>query len=168
MFSTKIEKHLSRALSTAVLITGVFLTGATTAQAQADCVKNNDHTPGSEEKLKTPENVECWVQKVKSGEKDLQYADLVKAVLSNEDLSGADLTLADFVGADLAGANLSKSNLSRAKFYQANLTNADMTGADLTKADLRSVKLTGATVSRSTTKGIDFRIWSARGGTVVD
>lgn len=168
MFQTKINKILTIAIIAAVLITGALLTGATPARAQSDCVRNNDHTPGSEEKLKTTENVECWVQKAKSGEKDLQYGDFVKAVLSNEDLSGADLTLADFVGADLSGANLSAANLSRAKFYQADLTNADMTGADLSKADLRSVKLTGATVSRSTTKGIDFRIWSARGGTVVD
>ncbi|MCB1025210.1 MAG: pentapeptide repeat-containing protein [Acidobacteria bacterium] len=168
MFKTNIEKIIKHILLTGVLITAAFLTGAADAQAQSDCVKNNDRAPGSEEKLKTKENIECWVQKAKNGEKDLQYADLGKAALNDVDLSGADLTLADLVGADLTGADLSNSNLSRAKFYQANLTNADLRGADLTKADPRSVKLAGATVSRATTKGIDFRIWSARGGTVVD
>ena len=59
------------------------------------------------------------------------------------------------------------------KALNKDLTGVDLTGAvlieaDLTDADLTDADLMGAFVSKSTTKGVDFNDWIARGGRVMD
>ena len=114
----------------------------------------------------------CWIDKAKSGEKNLRGAYLDKA-----DLSGLDLSEADLSGADLTRANLKDADLSNAKFNRAhmdyvNLQKADLTGADLSNAslqaaDLREAVLTDVIVMKARvniyTQGIDLADWKSRG-----
>jgi uncharacterized protein YjbI with pentapeptide repeats len=124
-----------------------------------------------------------WETLARSGEKDLEGANLSGANLSGADLEGANLTGADLSranlqradlikaklrgadltgayleGTDLEGANLIEADLREAKFIGADLRGvylrrADLRGADLTKADLRDAKLTGADLEGANLKG---------------
>src|SRR5271169_5922356 len=65
--------------------------------------------------------------------RNLAYADLVDArltdaLLHKTNLKGADLTLADLHGAVLVQANLAEANLLATQLQQANLQAADLRG----------------------------------------
>lgn len=109
------------------------------------------------EKWKYDAQVSCWTKLAKAGNKNLFEAFLRDAYLKNLNLEKVNLANANLNGADLSGAKLIKANLSKANLTKANLTNADLNGTILTNA----------TVSRKTTKGIDFEDWKKRGGKVI-
>lgn len=77
--------------------------------------------------------------------------------------AGADLTHADFNGADLSGADFRGAELYRTHFGGANLIGANFSGAN----NFDTAYWSTATVSLSTTKGVDFGLWERRGGVVV-
>ncbi len=87
--------------------------------------------------------------------KNLEYAELVDARLTNAslqktNLKGADLTLADLRGATLVQANLKEANLLGTQLQQASLQAADMTGATgLLSPQLAGADLFGATLPES-------------------
>ena len=156
----------------ATVFTLLVLSGANSASAQGTC----NNTSESAKK----EDTDCWLEKVKSGEKNLSGAYLAFGELSGADLQGVDLSGAALFGADLSGANLSGSNLSRANLGAANLKGAnlsrvnlsaaDLTTADLSDSDLKEANLDGAVVTsaylllfgRTSTEGVDFSGWKSR------
>ena len=74
--------------------------------------------------------------------KDLRYANLSGANLTNASFGGANLRDANLSGADLRYANLSGADLTRASFNGAKLSDADLSGADLTGANFTGASLT--------------------------
>lgn len=90
---------------------------------------------------------------------DFSYADLKKAVLSNEYLAGINLTGADLKGAlldeaDLSGANLSNAEMDDAQMTRANLQstwfrNTHLSKANLVSAEMGRANLSGANLSRA-------------------
>lgn len=92
------------------------------------------------------------LDKAKSGEKDLRWADL-----GGEDLSGVHfLRWTNLRGADLSGANLSRTNLSGANLSGANLRRANLCGADLSGANLRWADLRWANLREADLSGADI------------
>ena len=95
---------------------------------------------------------------------NLEYIDLTNAILKNSHLDNQDLTKTFLYKADLSGADLSKSDLSvvylkDTVLKDANLTTALLYEADLSLAhnkDLSGTVLTGAALTWSDLKGIDF------------
>ena len=57
-----------------------------------------------------------WVEKAKSGEKDLTWAKLTGAKLTGAILAGADLTGAKLTGADMSDAIVSRSTTEGVDF----------------------------------------------------
>lgn len=106
----------------------VIVFGISTVAAQDTChsasrVKELRYV-GVEEKLKPVRD--CWLRKVRRGDKDL-----FGAYLEGTSLPGADLR-----NVDLNTANLSKANLEGALLNGATLVNANLSGAILTRANL--------------------------------
>lgn len=106
----------------------------------------------------------CWMLKIKNGVKK----DFYEAQLSRMSLYRAKLTRANLAHASLDGADLTEADLTKAELYKADLTGANLTGAILTNARFDSAILTGAIVSRSKTKGINFEDWKKRGAIIRD
>lgn len=106
------------------------------------------------------------IDALRSGEKDLVYADFRDAQLAGEDFSARDLTGAQFDGANLEGANFSDSNIKSATFSRGSLRAAnfqnvtgtavfvsvDLTGARFNGADLRKSHFNKCNFSE-----VDFR-----------
>ena len=109
--------------------------------------------------------------------RDLSYASLVGATLVSTDFTGATLTETDFTSANLSGAIFIGADLSGAKINPP-IVSSKRTVEDVALQEimglmralnaLNTVTLTGAIVSRSTTKGVDFDLWVKKGGVVVD
>jgi hypothetical protein len=114
-----------------------------------------------------------WVEYAKSGNKDLERANLGNGNLRGADLGGADLGGADLIGANLRGANLGGANLSGANLRGANLIDANLSGAkleraslwyaDLRGANLRGANLISANLINAYLEGTDLRGADLRG-----
>lgn len=94
--------------------------------------------------------------------KDLRYADAVRAFLVNADLKEAKLDGADLWQAQLGGANLRRAQLVETDLYQAQLrgaqlSEADLTDADLRESDLREANLTNSKLTRTWLSDADLR-----------
>lgn len=165
----------------------VIVFGISTVAAQDTChsasrVKELRYV-GVEEKLKPVRD--CWLRKVKSGEKNLSGAYLADADLSGSDLQGVDLSNANLNNANLSGANLGlnygkkmaespkATNLTNATLRNAVLDSADfnraiLVGADLTGATIRETTFKDAKVSTETRAPNRNTDWTRLGATVVD
>lgn len=118
--------------------------GAVTTTGQAACltaqaIMAQKNTITQAEAVKQRD---CWVAKLKSGEKKMAGAFLYAADLSASETNPAKYAKVDLTNANLAGADLYEADLSG-----ATLNGADMTSARLRYADLRDAKLIGATLT---------------------
>jgi uncharacterized protein YjbI with pentapeptide repeats len=95
---------------------------------------------------------DCWVRKVKAGEKNLKGAFLYRVDLKDADLKDADLQGADMTRAYLRGANLRGANLSGANLIEAYLSGANLSGANLLRAYLKEANLFEAKLIKANLK----------------
>jgi len=108
--------------------------------------------------------------------RNLSGAELNKAILTGTDLREADLTGADLSGADLSGTWVTEEEIAKEGFKSIEDWDkysehdpryiGPIIPTDLRGAKLGGAILTGATVSRRRTLGIDFDDWKKRGGIV--
>ncbi len=120
----------------AILIcSGSFATPAqsTCLTAQAILAQKDTIT-----KAETVKQRDCWVAKLKKGEKKM-------------------------AGAFLKGANLSESETNPANYGNVDLTDANLSGADLTEAILQGAILIRADLTSATVKSVDLR-WAKLAG----
>ena len=166
--------------------------GSITAQAQATCltaqaIKAQKDTITDAQALKERD---CWIRKVKSGEKDLKGAFLAGADLRLANLRGALVHGADFTNADLRGADLEDCGFATAPEWLGKRIGGDRIPKDemnsmktealnyeaigdsvtLTGAKINSipVQMPGFPQKTPATKGTSADYWKSRGGVVVN
>jgi uncharacterized protein YjbI with pentapeptide repeats len=85
-----------------------------------------------------------------SGCLDILNDDCSGATLIDPDLDYADMVDAVLIGANMSGADLSNTDLHYADLTNANLSNANLTNTNLTNAVITDTVLSGATWSNTT------------------
>jgi uncharacterized protein YjbI with pentapeptide repeats len=145
---------------------GIVLRDTNFIQSITPCIQWNNPRGGV--KIQAQENIDCWIRKMKTGEKLLTYAIVWKSNLSGMDLSNVDLFGSDFSNANCSNVNFSGANLRDVQFDNANLTNANFVNTNLFQTRVQTAILTGAIISRKTNLGVDFEWWKKQGGIVVD
>ncbi|MBP7375370.1 MAG: pentapeptide repeat-containing protein [Pyrinomonadaceae bacterium] len=142
----------------------VITTGQTTCLTAQAIMEQKDTITQAE----AVKQRDCWVAKLKSGEKKMAGAFLYAADLSASETNPAKYAKVDLTNANLAGADLYEADLSG-----ATLNGADMTSARLRYANLRDAKMIGATLmsanlSRSALYRSDLTNADLRGADLAD
>ena len=144
--------------------------GAATTMAQATCLTAQEMM-AQKDTITQAEAVkqrDCWVAKLKSGEKKMAGAFLYAADLSASETNPAKYAKVDLTNANLAGADLYEADLSGATLNGANLTSARLRYADLRDAKLIGATLTMANLSKSALYRSDLTNADLRGANLTD
>ncbi len=166
------------------LMIGMFSISAKAVSAE-NCMtayevqrENNDKRFSQKQKDEDTEKAkQCWLKKVRNGEKDLHGAYLPGASFRSKNLMGVDfsnanLTDADFDHAYLQGAKLLEANLSGANLFRAKLNSYETKVNDVTKtfepANLRGANLTNAKLEGARFQGTNLDSADLTGATGIN
>ena len=147
--------------------------GSIAAQAQGVCMSAQAIAPKLAKwgdpvtKAEILKERDCWVEKLKKGEKKMSGAFLQGADLSesptnrepkfrNVDLTNANLNYANLSGVDLYGLNFTNAVMIETQLDGADLRTALFIGADLRLASLRSARVYGANFTNADLSGSDL------------
>lgn len=144
--------------------------GAATTMAQATCLAAQEMMTQKDTitQAEAVKQRDCWVAKLKSGEKKMAGAFLYAADLSASETNPARYAKVDLTNANLAGADLYEADLSGATLNGANLTSARLRYADLRDAKLIGATLTMADLSKSALYRSDLTNADLRGANLTD